>query len=115
MTNLSVQNIEEEWKPLNDRQKIKQIDLSNNQSVFIIVPNDYEDLVVPLFCPLCQLPMTTKEDTNSYKKHKLCEQCHYKWNVDGTPIDYKELTKQKEFKEYLANKKFRSRPNINIK
>jgi hypothetical protein len=101
---------ENEWKDLNERQSIKTITTEDNKTVFVIAPKGYQETIVPLFCPLCELPMTTKEDVSEYKIHKLCAKCSYKWQG-------KDLTKIKkeDFEEYINTRKELEKPNINLK
>jgi hypothetical protein len=47
--------------------------------LMVIYPEEYKLLIVPLFCPLCKFPMKTKEDSQEFRKRKLCEQCSYEF------------------------------------
>jgi len=99
------------WKKLNDRQVVSSITLDNNKTLFVIAPKDFKKKLVPLFCPLCDFPMISKEDVSSYKKHNLCEKCSYKW-------EYKNIKKIKgseEFYEYLEVMKILKRTKLNFK
>lgn len=111
---------EEEWVSLNERQKVKQISTLDNADIFIIAPKNVEDLMVPFYCPLCELPMTTREDVLTYKQHKLCEHCHYTWNIplneaEGWKLDLNATKKTGAFKKYKKEITKKRNPKINLK
>jgi hypothetical protein len=102
------------WKSLNADQKMKLI---YNGKVIVIVSNDFEKTTVPLFCPVCELPMKTKEDSLSYKKYKCCEKCDNRW-TDTPNINWEQNIgpdkSSEEWIEYYTYRLIQSRPIINL-
>lgn len=108
-------NVEHKWEKLNDKQVIKTITNSDNgDTIFIIAPKNFNKIHVPLFCPLCEFPMKTKEDIIEYNREKLCEKCSYKWS-DKKDIIYKKYFKDSdEWEKYLEYRENVSRIVLNI-
>jgi hypothetical protein len=44
----------------------------------VIVPTD-ASLPVPLFCPICDFVMRTKDDETAYREFECCDRCSRKW------------------------------------
>ena len=83
-----------------------------NGKVISISPIDRE-LIVPLFCPLCEFPMKTSDDSIAYTQCKTCDRCKNKWenvkNVDLLEKKYPDKTSEL-WKEYLEVRAFQARP-----
>ena len=45
---------------------------------YIIIPNDYEKNT-PLFCPVCDMMLRSRDDELAYIKFSCCDQCSAKW------------------------------------
>lgn len=91
----------------------KQIKSTSNGSVVVIAPKDLSQISVPLFCPLCEFPMVTIEDGNSYKKMKCCEKCELHWTSYKDNLSL--IKKSKEWKEYISNRLKRPKTLIKLK
>ena len=104
------------WEKLNDKQIIKTITIPDNgDAIFVIAPKNFNKTHIPLFCPLCEFPMKTKEDIAEYSREKLCEKCSYKWS-DKKDVIYKKYFKDSdEWEEYLEYREKMSRIVLNIK
>lgn len=105
----------DDWKDLNSEQKMK---MACNGKVIVIVSKDFEKTTVPLFCPVCEFPMKTKEDGLSYRKHGCCEKCDNRWTdtkgVNWSEGKYPDKTSE-EWLEYYNYRLIMSRPIIRIK
>jgi hypothetical protein len=91
----------------------KQMKIVRNGKVAVIAPKDLSKSVVPLFCPLCEFPMKTIEDSNSYKKMNCCEQCEIHWT--SYKDDFHLLKNSKEWKEYISNRVNKPKTLIKLK
>ena len=96
------------WHKLNDKQVIKHL---SNERIMVIAPKDFKELVIPLYCPLCEFPMKTKEDGLAYRKVELCEKCDYRWTGKVESLD----KESQEWIDYLQERVLLSKPIINIK
>ena len=48
-------------------------------AILLIRPKDHSSSIVPLFCPCCDFPMKTLEDSLSHRKHGVCAHCDNWW------------------------------------
>jgi tRNA(Ile2) C34 agmatinyltransferase TiaS len=103
------------WQNLNETQKMKTI---NNGKIIVIVAKDFEKTTIPLFCPVCELPMKSKEDGLSFRKHGCCEKCDNRWTdkpgIDWNNKKYPNKSSQ-EWVDYYIDRVILSRPIIKIK
>jgi hypothetical protein len=63
----------EQWKPYFRDRLIKQ-----RNNFYVIVPNDAEPNV-PLFCPVCETLMRTRDDETAWLDLKCCHRCSMAW------------------------------------
>jgi hypothetical protein len=104
------------WEKLNDKQIIKTIVVEDTlDTIFVIAPKNYKKIHVPLFCPLCEFAMTTKEDILEYKKEKMCEKCSCKWSNKKSLISDKNFKDSDEWQEYIEYREQMSRIILNLK
>ena len=45
------------------------------QGKVIVIKPTVHFTVVPLFCPVCQFPMKTSDDSSAYKTYECCDLC----------------------------------------
>ena len=87
----------------------KNIQSLMNDKIVVITTKDYEKTTVPLFCPVCEFPMKTSDDSVSYRKTFCCFKCENRW--------FNNLTKQlkvadkdsEQWKEYIEERALLSR------
>lgn len=103
------------WSKLNNDKKIKTI---CNNKIIVIASANFEETTIPLFCPLCEFPMKTKEDALSFRQSKCCEKCENRWlNVRGIDLlkgQYPDKSSE-EWLEYYETRLIQTRPIINLK
>lgn len=65
-----------DWKPYPRNRKIVQ-----REGYVLIVPEDMSlsKMDMPLFCEVCQICFSNKEDKNAYKQFKCCSACADDW------------------------------------
>ena len=101
-----------EWIIFGKERKIKTL---LNEKLVIIAPVNTDD-IVPLFCPCCDFPMKTSDDSISYRKQSVCAHCSDKWGSKESiswPVG-PDKTKD-DWKEYIELRSLRSRPTISFK
>ena len=81
------------------------------ETIFVIAPKNYEQSMVPLFCPLCEFPMIRKDDISEYKLHNLCSKCSYKWQGKNL----KKIIQTEEYEKYIEEREELERPQLNLK
>lgn len=105
----------DEWKNLNCDQKMKSI---YNGKIIVIVSKDFEKITVPLFCPICDLPMKTKEDGLSFRKCGVCEKCDNRWSnkpgINWEEGKFPDKTSE-DWLEYYNFRLIQAKPIINLK
>jgi hypothetical protein len=102
----------DEWQIIGNK-KIKSL---HNGKVVVLVPNDYEQTVVPLFCSCCQFPMKTLDDSVSFRKVGVCNHCNEKWtNKPGVEWPSGPDKTTQSWEEYIEFRAFIARPTINLK
>ena len=57
----------------------KQIKILHNGKVVVISPSENSKIIVPFFCPVCEYPMKTADDAQSYRDHQCCSMCELYW------------------------------------
>ena len=97
---------EEGWVDLNNNKEIKKI---INDNVVLVAPKGQRKYIVPLFCPLCEFPMKTREDSEAFLKNKTCAPCLQKW-PNNHVIDFN----SEEWKEYSIKRELMAKPIINL-
>ena len=104
----------DDWQSVGDGTRVKSL---REGKVIVLAPDDLKLTVVPLFCPLCELPMLTREDGHSYRKINCCERCDMRWasTKEYLSEDFKLVKQTKEWKEYLKDRVIRSRQLIKLK
>lgn len=96
----------EEWSELNEQREFKSL---NDAKVMVVAPKGHQDFVVPLFCPLCNVVMKTRDDAESFRNRKSCKQCANRWE-EGTEIDFE----SPEWEEYINTRFLEPTTIINI-
>jgi hypothetical protein len=92
-----------------------QVSSLEGGKIIIIAPKDYEKTRTPLFCPLCEYPMKTMEDSMSYRSLGACEHCEKRWKKSRLIKNVEKLKKHKSFHEYLLIRAISARPIFNLK
>ena len=89
----------------------KQITLLHNGKVVVVAPIDHNKVIVPFHCPLCEYPMKTADDANSYRETQACYMCHLYWRSSNATPD-----KQSErWKIYMERRHMAFLPQIQFK
>lgn len=57
----------------------KQIKVLHNGKVVVISPINNDKVIVPFFCPMCEYPMKTADDAQSYRDYQCCSMCELYW------------------------------------
>ena len=61
----------------------KQIQTFHNGKVVVISPKNLDKIIVPFFCPICEYPMKTADDAQSYRDYQCCSMCELYWGRSG--------------------------------
>lgn len=91
-----------EWQEFGKDKLIKY-----SENYIAIKPNsDFK--TTPIFCPLCNYPILTYQDSLSFKSDEVCEMCNLYW-ITGNKEKYINgwRPEGKEWIEYLDMKKMR--------
>jgi hypothetical protein len=64
-----------EWLQIDQNRLTK---ILNNGKILIVKPAN-KDLIVPLFCPICNFPMRTLQDSIAFRDVETCHMCDLKW------------------------------------
>jgi hypothetical protein len=101
-------------------EETKKIKSLCEGKVISISSRSSEKLIVPLFCPLCDYPMKTRDDSMSYKNLGCCEKCDIFWRSDkdfkkGIQEFKKLIVPDKRWAEYHKNRINLSKSILNIK
>jgi hypothetical protein len=70
--------------------------------------------MVPLFCPKCQFPMLTKDDSFSYREHKCCKHCSAAFINEDKILVFPNKASE-EWKSYMEQRKIQAKTRILIK
>ena len=62
-----------DWKKF-DNGLVASID-----NITLIIPHHAMENFTPIFCPICDLPMLTADDSASYAEFSCCEECKLRW------------------------------------
>jgi len=63
-----------EWKPyIGDRL------IQKREDFYVIKPADDQRVIIPLFCPVCDYVMRSKDDEKSFREFSCCECCETNW------------------------------------
>ena len=57
----------------------KQIKVLHNGKVVVVSPTENNKMIVPFFCPMCEYPMKTADDAQSFRDYKCCSMCELHW------------------------------------
>jgi hypothetical protein len=91
--------------------------LESNEKV-VVISSSSGLKNVPLFCPICEFPMKTRDDGLSFRKVGCCLKCDNRWT--STPgVDWKsQKTPNKnsvEWKDYIEERLKCDKTIINLK
>jgi hypothetical protein len=92
-----------EWQEFNKDKYIKY-----TENYIAIKPDDKHFKITPLFCPLCNFPISSYQDSINCKLDNVCEMCNLYW-VTSNKEEYKNGWKPSGEKwiNYLEMKKMR--------
>lgn len=100
------------WTTFGKEKKIKSM---CNDKLVLVAPVDTTS-IVPLFCSCCSFPMKNSEDSISYRKHGVCDNCDSRWtNKPGVSWPKGPDKLLKEWDEYIKYRIITSRPVIIFK
>ena len=86
-----------------------------NGKIAVIAPIDNSSNV-PIFCPHCQLPMKTSQDSISYRSKKCCYKCDLKWSGHPKITKMEDIDKNSmEWKQYINDRKKTEKNNFTLK
>jgi len=63
-----------DWEPYSGERKIKRC-----EGYVVIVPEVEKYTKIPLFCDVCEIRLSSKEDEEAYKKFECCSACADTW------------------------------------
>ncbi len=94
---------------------IKEMKILDGGKIIVVKPIQHK-IIVPLFCPNCEFPMKTADDSSAYRIHTCCSLCSLrfaaaneeKWQKGWRPS-------KEEMKEYIEDRKRLSQPLFNLK
>jgi hypothetical protein len=92
----------------------KDIQSFMNDKIVVITTKDYQKTTVPLFCPICDFPMKTSDDSVSYRKNLCCFKCENRW-LNNLTKKLQNPDKESEiWKEYIEERALLSRTIFNF-
>lgn len=71
------------------------------------------DRIVPLFCPLCEFPLKTSDDSIAYDHCGVCVKCQNRWeNTKEVDLNQKKYPDKSSelWKEYIEVRAFQAKP-----
>lgn len=95
------------WERLDDRREMKKL---NGGDVILVAPKSQREYIVPLFCPLCEFPMKTREDAEAFLDCRTCDPCKKEWK-EIEPIDFS----SENWVKYRERRKLLAKTIINIR
>lgn len=88
----------------------KQIKVLHNGKVVVISPLENSKVIVPFFCPVCEYPMKTADDAQSYRDYQCCSMCELYWSKDLTTPE----KDSERWKLYMERRHMAFLPQINF-
>jgi hypothetical protein len=61
----------------------KEIKVMLNGKVVVVAPLNHNKVIVPFHCPMCEYPMKTADDAQSYRDYQCCSMCELYWARSG--------------------------------
>lgn len=95
----------------------KNIEILQNNKIVVILPEN-KDFIVPLFCPLCDIPMKTLDDSISYSNSKTCNKCELTWSrtiFGNWEEGWRPSKDMEEWIHYINDRKLLARPVFNLR
>lgn len=62
----------------------KHITLHLGGKVVVVAPLDHNKVIVPFHCPMCEYPMKTADDAQSFRDYQCCSMCELYWARSST-------------------------------
>ena len=106
-----------EWLSLDEHRETAFLEAGK---IILVKPKD-KSVIVPLFCPLCEFPMRTSEDSMTFRDSGVCHHCDLKWI---RPFDLKHWTPQSrhlseympvQWEKYIEQRKLLSKPTMSFR
>ena len=88
----------------------KQIKVLHNGKIVVISPVENNKIIVPFFCPICEYPMKTADDAQSYREYQCCSMCQLYWGKD---LSVPEKDSER-WKMYMERRHMAFLPQINF-
>lgn len=103
----------DEWLPL-DKLRVAKFE----ENLVVVRPVD-SDVIVPLFCPFCELPLRTADDALSYRQEHVCYLCDLFWMKPyGTRIRNGTLNPKTDmadkWNDYLLSREKQYKTNVSF-
>ncbi len=101
---------ENTWKKLQGNRHYKKLQVDDT-TILVVAPRGHDEVVVPLFCPMCEYTIKTQEDTEAYHAKGMCKNCKSFWATKNFDID----TDIPDWHEYLDDMILNYKFILNIK
>ena len=89
----------------------KQITLLHNGKVVVVAPANQDKIIVQFHCPICEYPMKTADDAQSFRNYKCCSMCELYWARSRTDPD----KSSERWKLYMERRHMAFLPQIKFK
>lgn len=100
------------WLSLDDNRLTRFL---GDGKVIAVKPKNM-DAVVPIFCPLCEFPNRTSDDSSAFREGGVCYACDIRWRrpyLDRWNNEGWRPSGQ-EWQAYLDNRELLSKPGISF-
>lgn len=102
----------DDWVESGNGRKMK---LVANGQIAVVAPSDTSG-IVPLFCPCCERPMRTSDDSLAFRKVGVCHKCDERWtNAPGIEWPEGPDKTSEEWTEYLKLRSLLEKPTLTFK
>ena len=89
----------------------KQVNILHDGKLVVMFPVDYNKIIVPFHCPMCEYPMKTAEDAQSYREVECCSMCQLYWASSKIVPD----KTSERWKTYMERRHLAFLPQIQLK
>lgn len=81
-----------------------------NGQIIIVAPEALVKGRVPLYCPLCEFPNKTSDDSASFRRYGCCAKCEVRWVNWQTKEIMVNARQSPQWSEYIEERTLLSRP-----
>lgn len=89
----------------------KRITILHDGKVVVVSPVDNNKIIVPFHCPMCEYPMKTTDDAQSYREVECCSMCQLYWKTSNIEPD----KTSERWKSYMERRHMAFLPQIQFK